>query len=55
MPEQTTPALLSGEVTTPTVITCACCPTPLPPGTRAKINADGVIVCVDCAEALSHG
>lgn len=41
--------------TSAATVFCACCDTPLPPGTRAKINADGVVVCVECAEALTYG
>lgn len=33
-------------------VVCECCDRSLPPGTRARINPDGVIICVECYEAL---
>lgn len=36
-------------------VACECCETPLPPGTPAKIDREsGVIICVDCYEALTN-
>lgn len=39
----------------PPAVICECCEQPLPPGTRARIDREsGVIICVECYEALSN-